>query len=57
MLINRALKANEIVEQDEDGPEEEKEKAIIDFSEGRIPYLAAKPVMLGAGPTPLERND
>ena len=30
--------------------EDEKEKAIIDFSEGRIPYLAAKPVMLGAGP-------
>jgi hypothetical protein len=27
----------------------EQEQAMIDFSQGRIPYLAGKPVMLGAG--------
>jgi hypothetical protein len=28
---------------------DERERAIIDFSEGRLKYLAAKPVMLGSG--------
>lgn len=30
-------------------PLDDRERAIVDFSEGRIQYLAAKPVMLGAG--------
>jgi hypothetical protein len=31
-------------------PEDEKERALMDFSEGRIPYLAGKPMMIGSGP-------
>jgi hypothetical protein len=30
-------------------PDAEKEKAVIAFSDGRIQYLAGKPVMLGSG--------